>query len=301
MATAKRRASGKGSVNQITLRSRQIHPILSGDAVPRPDPTVHRAYRPLSGLDIEDWRGTHKLSKFDAEAALGFRSVIAYNRECRREVLPIRTEILLRLYEKRPENYPWTRLSFKTLFQQMYGEFIDRFNDPEVQLRARADLEARFTVLFGRSPTRGYAWLRGGDEQAGRKGVKDEPSSYATIERILQKLTQWDNPGEMFETIATQSLKLRGIDIDEIFPIPTLERPPQRGRPGRKPRGEVVEIPAAPREKRPPPAKAAAVKKATPTPPAPVKRVIAAKSPAPAKKTASKKVAPAKTARKRAR
>lgn len=227
------------SVNQITRKSRAIYPLLNGEALPAPDLTLPRAGRPMCGLDLEEWRGMLKLTKFDAESALGFRSTTLYNRECERRVLPVRTEILLRLYDEKPENYPWKSLSFKQLFNMMYGKYITQFG-PELQGRARNDLEARFTVLFGRSPSRGYAWLRGDDSMSDDSGGAAKPSSYATIERILQKLTQWPDPGATFERIASQSLRLRGVNIDEIFPIPTLERPPQRDRPGRRPSPDRV-------------------------------------------------------------
>jgi len=293
MATANTTASTdepqkRASINQITRKSRAIHPLLNGKGVQRPDISLLRQYRPLAGLDIEDWRGGLGLSKFDAEAALGFRSTSLYNRECESEVLPIRTEVLLRLYEEKPENYPWKRLSFRDLFHQMYGRYIDEFSDPDVRARARNDLEARFTVLFGRSPTRGYAWLRGGEEESesGGRG-KDQANSYSTIERILQKLTQWDDPGATFERVATKSLKLRDIDIDQIFPIPTLERPPERGRPGRKP----AVVPKVRKARKAAAPKKAVVKAAVP----PAKKPAPAPKKAPTKavKQAVKKVAKA--------
>lgn len=220
-AAAKRRSS----VNQITLRSREVRDLLNGEGASVPNPTLRLSHRPIVGLDLEEWRGMVKLSKFDASAALGFRSATMYNRECSRKVLAVSIEILLRLYMEKPESYPWTQLTFKELFSQMYDRYIDAFAfDPDLQSRARGTLEARFTVFFGRSPTRGYTWLRG-----------EEGDSYATVNRIMQKLTQWENPGETFERIASQTLRLRGVDIDELFPIPTPENPPMRGKPGRKP------------------------------------------------------------------
>lgn len=310
--SAQKSARKPTAVNQITRKSRQIYPVLNGDTVPLPDLSVHRSQRPMCGLDLEEWRGLLKLSKFDAESALGFRSASLYNREAARKVLPVRTEILVRLYDEKPENYPWTRLTFKELFAMMYGKQVDLF-DGEMQARARNDLEARFTVLFGRSPTRGYAWLRGDESQGDeRSHGGNKASSYATIERILQKLTQWDDPGAVFERVAMRCLQMRGVDIDQIFPVPTLERPPERGRPGRKPspegplRGRAARkaaesASALGAEATKPAAKKAAAKKPATKKPAVKKataKKAAVKSVPPKKKTATaKKAAPRKAAR----
>ena len=301
------RKKKKVSVNQITLKSRKISPILNGEAMAAPDLTLPRANRPMCGLDLEEWRGMLQLTKFDAEAALGFRSTTLYNRECSRKVLPVRTEILLRLYDEKPENYPWKSMTFKELFNMMYAKYIDQFG-PDLQGRARNDLEARFTVLFGRSPSRGYAWLRGDDSFTDEGGAAGKASSYATIERILQKLTQWSDPGAAFERIASHSLRLRGVNIDDIFPIPTLARPPQRARPGRRPdekklASEAERKLAAERRRQEARERAAAklaaaakAKKAAAAQKAAAKKAAAKKAPgrkAAAKKTAAKK-APAK-------
>ncbi|MDF2461941.1 MAG: hypothetical protein K0Q43_176 [Ramlibacter sp.] len=221
----------RASVNMITLKSRAVQHLLSGKGVPRPDVTIPRSQRTMGGLDIEEWRGGWKLSKFDAEAALGFRSTTLYNQACSLPVLPVTTEILIRLYDEKPEPSPWSRLSFRSLFDLMYKRYLDQFDGRDFE-RAKVDLQARFTVMFGRSTTRAYSWLPDNDDSS---NLPQQASSYADVERILCKLTQWDDPAGVFERVASRSLQLRGVDIDELFPIPTRDRPPERGRPGRKP------------------------------------------------------------------
>ena len=48
------------------------------------DPSKPRSRRPLMGYDIEQWRGEQGLSKFKAQAALGFRNANHYNKICQR-------------------------------------------------------------------------------------------------------------------------------------------------------------------------------------------------------------------------
>lgn len=266
----------EASVNTITRKSRAVQPILNGNAVPRPSLLELRSKRPMIGLDIDRWRLERGLTKFQAESALGFRSTTLYNRETSKPVLPITTEILIRLYDELPEPPPWEKLTFPQLFELMYGKALSVFKGRDLE-RARVDLGARFTVMFGRSNTRAYAWLRSGE-----KGAKRSSSSYSDVECILAKLTAWTDPAATFERVAAYALKLRGVDIDELFPIPTLKNPPQRKSPGRKP-GQKVKADA--------PAKK--IKKA------PVKKASAEKKSAGAKK-AAKKAVPKKTSKPRA-
>lgn len=215
--------------NSLMAKSRAVQPVLTGDGLRWPDMTVPRSQRLMGGLDIDEWRGELKLSKFEAESALGYRSTTLYNEACARPVLPITTEILLRLYDEKPEPCPWSRLTFRQLFDMMYGRKLQVFSGVDLT-RAKIDMSARFTIMFGRSTTRAYAWLSDDTDT-----VTKSASSYADVERILSKLTQWKDPAATFERVASQCLLLRGVDIDELFPVPTKRNPPERRRPGRKP------------------------------------------------------------------
>lgn len=191
------------------------------------DLTLPRDKRPLTGLDIESWRGENRLGKYDATHALGFRNTNHYNLECRSPVLRLETELLLRIYMRYPGARAWERFQLPELFDLMYGEYLRPFIGTEVETYARVDLAERFTKLFGKSTARQYEWLDTKREKP--------PSANAYIDAILSKLKTVPNPGEVLESTARQCLALRGVDLDVEYPIPTPAKPPTRQKTGRRP------------------------------------------------------------------
>lgn len=191
------------------------------------DLTKPRDRRPLTGLDIEQWRGENGLGKYDAAHALGFRNTNHYNEECRQPLLRIETELLLRIYERYPGARAWDKFKLPELFELMYGQYLRPFVGTDLETYARVDLAERFTKLFGKSPARQYEWLNTKKEKA--------PSANAYIDAILSKLKTVPDPKKVLESTAQHCLALRGIDLDLEFPIPTPRNPPTREKTGRRP------------------------------------------------------------------
>lgn len=239
---------------------------------PMVDMTRPRAERPLIGLDIEEWRGELDLSKYQAQYALGFRNSNHYNNMCWAPILPVPIEILLRLYEESPIVPGWDMFKLKELFELMYSPYLEPFVGSREETFAKVDLGTRFTKLFDRSSARHYQWLR--DDP--KKSASDL-STYSDVECILSKLKQVENPGETLERIAKRVWQLRGVNLDSVCPIPTLEQPPTRRKTGRKsgkPLSQTV-----------PMAKAKPKLRVVPSVPGKPARKVASKSAAPVKTT----------------
>lgn len=206
---------------------------------PMVDLSKPRSQRPMMGLDIEEWRGEHNLSKYDAQYALGFRNSNHYNKMCALPLLPEALELLIRLYEEVPRERGWARYSIKELFHLMYDPALEPFVGTELETWARVDLGTRFAKIFGRSSARQYQWLS--DDR--RRNDTDLPA-YAVIECILSKLKQVDDPREVLERVAKKVWAMRGVDLDVEFRVPTPDFPPTREKTGRKP-GVKSKKPAA--------------------------------------------------------
>jgi len=208
---------------------------------PQVDLSKPRAQRPMMGLDIEEWRGEHNLSKYDAQYALGFRNSNHYNKMCALPLLPEALELLIRLYEEVPRERGWARYSIKELFHLMYDPALEPFVGTELETWARVDLGTRFAKIFGRSSARQYQWLS--DDR--RRNDTDLPA-YAVIECILSKLKQVDDPREVLERVAKKVWAMRGVDLDVEFRVPTPDFPPTREKTGRKPGVKSKKAAAAP-------------------------------------------------------
>jgi hypothetical protein len=247
------------------------------------DMTKPRDRRPMIGFDIEQWRGENRLSKYDAQFALGFRNSNYYNKMCNSQLLPLATELIIRLYDEHPHARGWNRFALRELFDLMYGDALKPFKGRPDETYAKVDLGSRFCRLFGRSPGRHYQWL----EAPGTRNT-EELAAYADVATILAKLKQFERPGEVIERLAVKAYQLRGVNLDAEFPVPTLQHPPRREKTGRKPRSPE----ATPHRKAPGDAgpRHAAGKPATRTrakPPPAVRPVAARKTRQPALKTAA--------------
>ena len=214
---------------------------MNASTLKRPlvDLSKPRSQRPMMGLDIEEWRGEHNLSKYDAQYALGFRNSNHYNKMCALPLLPEALELLIRLYEEVPRERGWARYAIKELFHLMYDPALEPFVGTELETWARVDLGTRFAKIFGRSSARQYQWLS--DDR--RRNDTDLPA-YAVIECILSKLKQVDDPREVLERVAKKVWAMRGVDLDVEFRVPTPDFPPTREKTGRKP-GVTSKKPAA--------------------------------------------------------
>lgn len=192
------------------------------------NPVAH-IERPLIGSDIEGWRNTHGLSMADATYALGFPN---YKNKLMMPGLEFPVELLMRLYDEDPSHGVWPRyrISLPWLFNEMYKDILEPFRGGPHEVTARVDVQARFARLFGRSKGRAYRWL---DEDEVDSSISNR--TQATIQAILGKLSQLEDPGATLNRLATFIWHLRGEDIDITHPIPSLKAPPTREQRGRKP------------------------------------------------------------------
>ncbi|MFC5500105.1 hypothetical protein ACFPOE_21355 [Caenimonas terrae] len=205
------------------------------------DFTLAPSNRPLAGYDVEEWRGRLKLSKFNAEHALGCRNPNQYNKLCHHKILPQNVELLIRLYDEIPKAAGWDSYTLRELFDRMYADDLAKFAGTEHQVAARVDLGKRFTKMLGRSHARRYDWL----ESDPKKNEKDQ-LTHIVIECLLAKLKQADDPREVLERLAKKVLMLRGFNLDSELPVPTPERPPVRHKAGRKSSSERERLAGAP-------------------------------------------------------
>lgn len=191
--------------------------------------------RPLSGMDIVRFQGRHGMDKDDVTYFLGIAN---FKKKCGEDQLDYALELLIRLFDEDPTPPPWKkdRLRLPDLFQKMYGKKLEVFKGSEYEVQAKVDLQNRFSKLLGRSRGRAYRWL---DEAAIRGGTSSR--THSDVLGILGKLTQAKNPGETLERVGRLVWALRGEDIDETFPIPTLRNPPKRGKRGRRPTRKAAE------------------------------------------------------------
>jgi len=195
------------------------------------DLTKPRSHRPMTGLDIEQWRAERGMEKYDAQYALGFRNSNHYNKMCLEPILPAALELLIRIYEDSPiiPGPGWPKYSLPDLFMQMYGEALDSFKGTKYETYAKVDLGTRFTKIFDRSSARQYQWL-----VEDTKRNDSDLNANAVMERILAKLHSLDDPKEVLERVARKVWLLRGVDLATEFPVPSLDNPPTRQKTGRK-------------------------------------------------------------------
>ncbi len=188
------------------------------------------AMRPLKGLDIEQWVWSAGLSKHEAHFALGFRNANHYSLMCKRGMLPVTLEVLIRLYYRFPDARGWGKFTTREIYDRLYRNYEEAFEAGSKQrLHAQVDLGSRFCKLFGRSVARQYEWIRDAKPEG-------DGQQYAEIDAILAKLHEVDKHTDaalMFEEVALMVGKLRGIDIDAMYPIPTPDSPPSRKKVGR--------------------------------------------------------------------
>lgn len=182
--------------------------------------------RPLAGIDIDYFRSRHERQTVDVIFALCIQNSAAYNRVLRTPYLKYSMEMLLRLYDMKPEDSPWKVIEPYQAFEMLYGNILKIFAGTEYESEARQALYRRFTAACGRSIYTAYRWV---DSRG--KCTRD-------IEKIFAKLTLFDNPSEVFETMAQKMYKARGVDFNELCPMPTLENPPLPKRKGPKPKSK---------------------------------------------------------------
>jgi hypothetical protein len=176
------------------------------------DLSLHPSMRPLTGMDIDFFRGRHELANVEVIHALCIQNSASYNEIVRYSHLKYDMEMLLRLYELEPE--PWKSVGPGDIFHLMYGDILEQFRGTSYEKDAKTALYLRFTAGCGRSVFSGYRWIE--KNGSAKRGVM----------KIFSKLAMMDNPRQVFEDLARQMYKVRGFDFDEFCPMPTLDNPP---------------------------------------------------------------------------
>lgn len=164
----------------------------------------------------------------DAAHALCISSANRFNTLTRKEAyadrpLPRLMEVLVRVYVEDPSPAPWTTHGPDDLFTAVYGSLLDRFGDEGSvhYSAARKMLYDRFAVLLGRTVYRQYSWARG------KEASRD-------VRCLCAKLMVAKDPREVLERIGGQVLSLRGVKLDEAYPLPDPRHPPEPKKKGPK-------------------------------------------------------------------
>lgn len=187
------------------------------------DNTEDISARPLSGQDLWRFRSRHQLQTHDAIYALGIQNSAIYNKLSKitsPDKLPFVLEMLIRLYDRHPGHAPWGEVTAMQAFDRIYGEHQRMFRGTSHEKEARLALYRRFTALFGRSVFTAYRWL-----ESDGKGKQ-------AVNKIFQKLLTLENPRKVLEDIAKLMYRVRGVDLDQMCPLPSLENPPAPRRRG---------------------------------------------------------------------
>lgn len=193
------------------------------------DNTEDISTRPMSGQDLWRFRSRHQLQTHDAIYALGIQNSAIYNKLSKISApnkLPFVLEMLVRLYDRHPGHAPWGEVTAMQAFERVYGEHQRMFRGTGCEKEARLALYRRFTALFGRSVYTAYRWL------------ESDGNGKQAVNKIFQKLLTLENPRKVLEDIAKLMYRVRGVDLDQMCPLPTLENPPAPRRRGPLPKAE---------------------------------------------------------------
>lgn len=190
--------------------------------------------RPLTGMDVDNFRARHQLMVSDMVHLLALPGSSGYNRVVRGTGTPtpltyIR-EFLLRMCDRYPSPPPWIHTTMRQAFEKLYGPALAPFEGQPHAGAARVMAYARFTALLGRSSFSAYRWI----EQAGR--AKPE------MQRALAKVLEQENPRQAAEDVARTIWAVRGVDFDQAFPLPTQTNLPTQKRRGRVPDARISRV-----------------------------------------------------------
>jgi hypothetical protein len=182
--------------------------------------------RPLIWRDLEDFRSRHNRTISDVVYDLALLTTHNYAKNAaKRTMMPVDLEILIRLYDRYPSSCAWHRVDVRETFEVLYGAMIAGFPE-QLQTTAHLACARRYSVLVGRADTAQYRWLKG-ESQISRRLTN-------LLAKVMEIKTTNVESREVFEAVAVRTWALRGIDINERVPLPTLQsvqKPPgTRGR-----------------------------------------------------------------------
>jgi len=216
-ALSQRSQSVSASAKLVTARLKAVNSIPV-------DMSVDPSSRPLTGLDIESFRARHRLQIPDMTYMLALQSGSQYNKLANSPLpLPYAAEFMIRICDAFPSPPPWINYSMHEAFDQLYGATLSKFEEesPLLVEHARVVLYYRFTALFGRSSFTGYRW------------IENEGAAKRSLYRVVAKVFERSNPLQTVEEMARLIWRVRGIDFDESFPMPSKDNiytGPRRGR-----------------------------------------------------------------------
>lgn len=176
--------------------------------------------RPMTGKDVERFAARHSLTINDAIYALCIQNSAKFNEVCRLPALPFTLELLIRLYDESPGHASWTQVSPKAAFDTLYGSVAKDFAGSPLAKDVRLALYRRFTGAMGRSIYTAYRW------------VQSHGNAKAQVGKVFGKLMAVKDPRETLERLATLMYRTRRLDLDELYPMPSLEEPPTPRRRG---------------------------------------------------------------------
>jgi hypothetical protein len=182
--------------------------------------------RPLVGTDVMMWREANSLDRLQVVQMLAMPTPHSFNRvtsgEGRNEPLSFDLEMLLRLYMRRGVHVTQRRPA--DVFNKIYGPLLERFQGTPSYEAARVMLYSRFGALLGRTVFSAYRWFK-------TSSSGDYGGASGSLRRLLSQLS--DDPVQMreeLESLARQTFRVRGYELEELFPLPSVNNPPKMGR-----------------------------------------------------------------------
>ncbi len=176
--------------------------------------------RPVIWKDLEDFGARHNRTSADIVYDLAMQSKYNYIESVRKPtVVPFDLELLARLYDISPSSVSWQMPNISEVFEMLYGPVIRQYSPDsgrwtEVEFKtAELACGRRYARSLGRADTATYRWIKGEGK------VTRRLSNILT--KIMQICKDEPSPLERFEAIVKPLLRMRGIDLDEVVPLPT--------------------------------------------------------------------------------
>lgn len=204
------RPRGRPPLNAVKMEPN----IKEGDSLPLERLSESIDTRPVIWHDLPMFAARYSRTGMDMMYAFGFNTTHQYTKAvCNPTVVPFDIELMLRLYEDSPTPCMWGKPDLLVCFGRLYADIIKPYEgDEREEAKIRMALAVRFTILLGRSPTVKYRWMT----------VKGESSRRVMC--ILSKIEAFGEVSqvrrERFEEIALAAWRLRGVDVDQVYPIP---------------------------------------------------------------------------------
>lgn len=197
------------------LNTAKMDPLIKEDDLLPPERMIETIdTRPVIWHDLPMFAAKYSRTSTDMMYDFGFNTTHQYAQSVKSSaVVPFDIELLLRFYEASPEPCRWNKPDLLDFFGDLYEDIISPYKKNENdEAKIRMALAVRFTTLLGRSPTVKYRWMT----------VTGESSRRVTC--ILSKIEEVGKSARQrrkkFESVALAAWRLRGVDVDLVYPIP---------------------------------------------------------------------------------